>query len=104
MSALTQAERDTLNAAEQILIKHLIASKESLMISLHHGWKAMELSYFTPSGAQHTWVEDFDDATFAGKISKALAIRADEDGRADQIKAQRIAKLKAELASLDAAA
>lgn len=103
MSALTQAERDTLNAAEQILVNMLV-SDEVLMFSLHHGWEGISLTYFTPNKAQHGWLQARDDHTFAGKIDRALEIRAAEEGNADHIKAERIAALKAELAALDVAA
>lgn len=103
MSKLTQAERRTLNAAEKVLMKQLVGPKEVFMFSLHHGWTAIEMTYFSPNGQQHTWVGDFEDPSFAGKIDKALSIRDNEDGRADEIKAKRVAELKAELARLEPA-
>jgi hypothetical protein len=49
---------------------------------------------------QHTslWRPGCD--RLADKIDYALELRADEEGRAEQIKAKRIASLKAELADL----
>lgn len=99
MRVLTEAERATLNDAEQILV-NLLVPNEVLMLSLHHGWESFSATYFSPSKAQHgsMWVPE--DRTLAGKVSHALALRADEEGRADQIKAERVASLKAELAAL----
>jgi len=99
MITLSQEDRDTLNAAEQILIK-AVADGGVIMTSLHSGWDSSSVSYFTPRGVQHTslWVPE--DRTLAGKVEKALAIKADEAGRADEIKVKRIADLKAELAAL----
>lgn len=99
MITLSQEDRDTLNGAEQILLK-AVADGGVFMISLHSGWDSCTLTYFTPDHIQHTHVDDWDDDTLAGRISKALAIKADEAGRADEIKAERIAKLKAELSAL----
>jgi len=100
---LTPHERETLNAAEQILVG-LMLPGEVFMLSLHQGWSSMSAAYFTPNDVQHSslWVPE--DCTLAGKVDKALALRADEEGRADQIKADRVAALKAELASLADAA
>lgn len=99
MSALTQAERDTLNAAEQILIK-IVANGGVIMTSLHKGWDTTSVTYFTPGNTQHTSIYNRADQSLAGKIDKCLALRAEEEGRAEQIKAERIARLKTELAAL----
>ncbi len=96
---LTDAERETLNAAEQILINTLVPA-EVLMFSLHHGWKQMSATYFTPNNVQHSQLWNPEDSTLAGKVAHALSIRADENGRADQIRADRIAQLKTELDAL----
>lgn len=97
--ALTDQQRDTLNESEQILVDLLVPG-EVLMFSLHAGWKNISTSYFTPNRVQHTslWQPGID--RLASKIDYALELRADEEGRAEQIKADRVAKLKAELADL----
>jgi hypothetical protein len=98
--ALTDGERETLNAAERILVG-LLVPNEVMMFSLHSGWAGMSMSYFTPNKVQHTSVYVPEDNTLAGKVDKALALRADEENRADEIKAKRVAALKAELAALE---
>jgi hypothetical protein len=99
-ATLTDQQRETLNAAEQILRDMLVAN-EVLMFSLHAGWDGMSVSYFTPNRVQYTSLWRTGAVNLADKIDYALELRADEAGRADQIKAQRIAKLKAELATLE---
>jgi hypothetical protein len=99
MVVLTPAEREVLNDAERILIG-LLQPKEVLMFSLHHGWRGISVSYFTPYGVQHGMLSAREDPTLAGKVQRAIAIRADEEGRAEQMKAERVATLKAELQAL----
>lgn len=100
---LTAEQRDTLNAAEQIL-RELLLPGEVIMTSLHAGWETLSVSYWTPNHVQHTSLWRSGATCFADKIDYALELRADEEGRADQLKAERIAKIKAELASLEQAA
>ncbi|ANI79042.1 hypothetical protein [Sphingobium sp. EP60837] len=97
MNTLTQADRDTLIAAEQILVRALKHDSEVLMFSLHGRWEAMSATYFTPSEKQHSFLSG---VTLADKIDECLAIRADEEGRADEIRAERVERLRQELASL----
>ncbi len=104
MSALTQAERDTLNAAEQILLRKLAVPGEVVMTSLHAGWQNVSVSYFTPNHVHHTSLWRPGCETLADKIDYALELKAGEEGRAEQIKRERIAKLKAELDALETAA
>ncbi len=99
--SLTDQQRDTLNAAEQILV-NLLVPGEVLMFSLHAGWTSMSISYFTPNHVQHTSLWRDGCKALADKIDYALELRADEEGRAEQIKAARVAALKAELADLTA--
>jgi len=100
---LTPEQRDTLNAAEQIL-RDMLLPGEVIMTSLHAGWEAMSVSYWTPNHVQHTSLWRSGATCFADKIDYALELRADEEGRAEQIKAERIASLKAELGKLEQAA
>ncbi len=101
-ATLTDQQRETLNAAEQILVD-LLVSGEVLMFSLHAGWTSVSTTYFTPNHVQHTSLWRDGCKALADKIDYALELRADEEGRAEQIKADRVAKLKAELADLTAA-
>lgn len=102
-AALTPEQRDTLNAAEQIL-RELLVPGEVIMTSLHAGWESLSVSYFTPNHVQHTSLWRAGCNSLADKIDYALQLRADEEGRADQLKAVRIATIKAELAALEQAA
>ena len=98
---LTDEQRKTLNDAEQIMREFFDRKSESFLISFHAGWKEFSICYFTPNKVQHSslWQPECDN-TFADKIAYALELRADEDGRADQIKAERVEKLREELAAL----
>lgn len=98
---LTDQQRETLNAAEKILVDLLVPG-EVLMFSLHAGWASMSTSYFTPNHVQHTSLWRSGCKAIADKIDYALELRADEEGRGEQIKADRVAKLRAELADLTA--
>ena len=98
--ALTSEQRETLNAAEQILIGLLRDKNETLMFSLHHGWEGLSVTYFTPFRQQHSSIWNSDDPTLAGKINRALEYRAAEDARPDVAKTARVARLRAELAKL----
>ena len=98
-TTLTDEQRETLNAAEQILVDLLVPG-EVLMCSLHAGWAGMSTSYFTPNHVQHTPLWRDGCKALADKIDYALELRADEEGRAEQVKAERVAALKAELADL----
>ncbi len=100
MSGLTPQERETLNAAEEIIKRLFDRKHESLMMSFHAGWNNFSVTYFTPSKVQHGSLWACDDPTFAGKIEVALAHRADEENRADEIKVARIEALRNELAGL----
>ena len=96
----TEAERGTLNAAEQIITKRFGANSEVLMFSFHAGWEGISVTYFSPNNVQTGGVWPAEDRTLAGKLNECLTIRADEEGRADQIRDQRIEQLRAELANL----
>lgn len=98
-ATLTDHQRDTLNAAEQIL-RDMLVPGEVLMTSLHAGWASLSVSYFTPNQVQHSSLWRPNAGKLADKIDYALELRADEEGRAEQIKAKRIATLKAELDGL----
>lgn len=97
---LTDEQRQTLNAAEQILVGLLVPG-EVLMFSIHHGWDALSTTYFSPSDVQYgsLWSADGDNSV-SGKIDRALAIRADEAANADKVKAERVERLRKELADL----
>lgn len=101
---LTAEQRDTLNAAEKILIDLLKHDGESLMFSLHRGWESMSTTYFSPNKVQHgsIWVDG--ERNLAAKVNRVLEIRAEEDANADALKAARIERLRNELAMLGEAA
>lgn len=101
-ASLTAAERETLNAAERIIKERFQHSEETLMFSWHGNFRGgFSTTYFTPNKVQHgsLWVADSENA-LADKIDRALELRADEEGRADQIKAERVETLRKELAAL----
>ena len=97
---LTAKERKTLNEAEQILKDRFVVPGESLLFSFHAGWEGVSTTYFTPKKVQHGQVWDPEDRTLAGKIAVCIGIRMDEEGRAEQIKAERIERLRKELSDL----
>lgn len=97
---LTDEQRKTLVDAEQILIGLLREKNESLLFSLHCGWKGISVTYFTPHKEQHGSVYPFADCTLADKMQEALNIRAAEDARPDHAKTARIERLRKEIAEL----
>lgn len=97
---LTEEERATLDAAERIMVGALESKKETVMLSLHGGWKGFTLCYFTPEKEQHSGIWTGDGCSLSRKVQRALDLRSAEEGRADEIKARRIERLKADLAEL----
>lgn len=97
---LTDKQRAVLNEAEQILVSIIRHKNEVLMLSLHAGWERFSTTYFTPNEVQHGGIWVSDKPGFAAKVDRIMEIRAEEDGRADDIRAERIERLRAELASL----
>lgn len=97
---LTAKERKALNDAEQVLKDRFAIAGESLLFSFHAGWEGVSTTYFAPNRVQHGQVWDPEDRSLAGKIGQCLVIRMEEEGRAEQIKAERIERLRKELANL----
>lgn len=97
---LTAKERKALNDAEQVLKDRFVIPGESLLFSFHAGWEGVSTTYFTPNRVQHGQVWDPENRSLAGKIGQCLSIRMEEEGRAEQIKAERIERLRKELADL----
>ena len=102
---LTQNQRETLNAAHDILM--------SIMTEPGHYWtygfrwtkgceKSWDLAMFTPAlNTQHSWVEG---ETLADKIETGLALIAEENGQIpteEERKARRLETLRAEIARLE---
>ena len=102
MNTLTDADRKVLDDAEALLKRLLTTEQESLMFSLHHGWEGLSVTYFTPNRVQHGSIWPLTDhrPTLADKMQTVLEIRAEEEGRSEQIRAEHIARLQRELASL----
>lgn len=98
MTNLTETERQTLNAAMAILVaKCPYKTSWSLYWAHYNGCSpSMGLTLFAPEGDQHGNVRG---DTFADKIEVALALCAAENP--DEIRAKRIAKLRAELGNLE---
>jgi|GEM_PF-7104215 len=98
---LTDEQRKTLEDYDALIKELFAASGENLMTSFHAGWNDISITYFTPNRVQHSslWTANGDN-TFAGKIQRALDLRAEEDANADKIKAERIEQLRGELATL----
>ena len=101
---LTDEQRETLDAAEQILIGLLHHEHEVLMFSLHNGWKGISTTYFDPYNIQHgsIWLP-VERPTLSDKIAEVLRIKAEALANADRRKAGRIEQLRKELDDLTAA-
>lgn len=104
MTHLTEKQRETLNAAHDIMM--------SIMTEEGHYWMAAwrttkgcgpswDVTMFTPAlNTQHSWVPG---ETLADKIETGLALIAEENAgipTEEERKAQRIQRLRDELASL----
>ena len=101
MTILTERERDILNSAEYIIRSH---TKWHASWHCHGAWYDFQdapgpinVTYFTTSRVHHS---NIAGETLADKIQTALDIQDGEDP--DQVRIDKIAKLKAELASLGA--
>lgn len=103
MNVISDADRETLVKAEQILVGLLRSKNETLMFSLHHGWENISVTYFTPHKEQHSSVWPFAGANLADKMAEVLMIRATEDARPDAAKTERVERLRKELAELTGA-
>ena len=101
---LTDEQRETLDAAEQILIGLLHHEHEVLMFSLHNGWKGISTTYFDPHNIQYgdIW-PPVERPTLSDKIAEVLRIKAEALANADRRKAGRIEQLRKELDALTAA-
>ena len=101
MTALTKAERDTLNAAADIIRKHT-AYGASLQIGFQH-WASsgasFDITYFDTLKGQHGWVQG---ETFADKVQKVCDIEATVGERRAEYQVRRIDTLRKELAELEA--
>ena len=101
---LTNKQRATLDAAEQILIGLLGHENEVLMFSLHNGWGGISTTYFDPHNIQHGSIwPPVERPTLSDKIAEVLRIKAEALARADKRKAERIEQLRKELDALTAA-
>ena len=101
MSILTKAERDTLNAAADIIRKHT-AYGASWQIGFQH-WlssgPSFDIAYFDTNKEQHGWVKG---STFADKVQTVCDIEATVGERRVEYKTARIEALRKELAELEA--
>ena len=99
MSALTTAERETLNAAMDIILAHTPPNASwSFGANYWNGSCDIGYStYFTSERVQHSFLKG---ETFADHVASAIAIQADEDANADQVKANQIARLREQLEAL----
>lgn len=97
---LTARQRKALIDAEKVILAVLDREGEVLMTSFHHGWSSICATYFTPSGVQFSSLWTGPECTLADKVERALEHRFHEETNADQLKAERIERLKSELATL----
>ena len=101
MNALTKAERDTLNAAADIIRKHT-AYGASWQIGFQHWVRSgasFDITYFDTLKGQHGWVRG---KTFADKVQTVCDIEATVGERKVEYEARRIEALREELAELEA--
>jgi hypothetical protein len=108
-SELTQAERETLNAAMEIIKRHTPVGSSWLIDSAcyssapesHH----VGVTYFDSNEGsgrgQHSFVRG---ETFADKVQAVIEIEATAAERAEANRAERVEALRAELAKLEQAA
>jgi hypothetical protein len=99
MTHLTEAERQTLNAAMDIILSHTaLNSSWSFGANGWHGSVNMGCcTYFTSSHTQHSFLPG---ETFADKIEAGLELEAQEQADADGRRARRVEALRAELSRL----
>jgi hypothetical protein len=108
-SELTQAERETLNAAMEIIKRHTPIGSSWLIDSARYRHSPelhfSAVTYFDSnegSGrAQHSRVRG---ETFADKVQTVIEIEATAAERAEANRAERVEALRAELAKLEQAA
>ena len=99
MSALTIQERETLNAAMDIILANT-PPNASWSFSANHWHGSRDCGptcYFSAEREQHSFLAG---PTFADMIADGLAKQEFEDGNRDTLRALRIERLKGELAEL----
>lgn len=100
MNALTKNERETLNAAMEILSLHTVTGASFALYPANYSGKyGVDATYFTSNKTQHSFLRG---ATFADKVDAALAFERAEARDAEGAKARRVARLKDELEKLTA--
>lgn len=100
MPQLTKAERDTLNAAMEIIFANTPKGSHWMLSAMNYNGKpAGDVCYFDSNKTQHSnlWSPD---CTFADKIQKAVDIEAYAEANAQKAHAFRIESLRKQLATL----
>lgn len=100
MRKLTDAEAKILDDAEKLLINILESNNETIMTSLHGGWRSFSVTYFDKNGFQHSSVVGRDPYSFSTKIEEIIKIQHYGNLNAEKAKQERVATLKAELERL----
>ena len=106
-ATLTDAERETLNAAAAIIMNRTPLNASWLIMgSNHFGDAHVRVTYFDTNKEQHsdTAGKRITGDTFADNVQSALDIQQGVYADAEGYKARRRELLKAELAALDVAA
>mgnify|MGYP001029471873 CR=1 FL=1 len=96
---LTQEERDTLNAAMEI-IERVTAQKTSWQICVARYSECLftfDVTYFDSAGGQHSWVRG---QTLADKVQTAVALEGKVETDAEKLRLAQIERLKSQLAAL----
>jgi hypothetical protein len=99
MTQLTKSERDTLNAAFDIIAANT-PNGATWMPSFRRcgeGYLNYDVTYFTRVGEQHGWLHG---ETFADKVQAGIDMQAAEDAEGPLIQQRRIDRLRKELAEL----
>lgn len=108
MGILTEAERDTLNAAMAIIVARIpLRASFSIGASNYHGTPSSDVTYFDTNNEQHIYTgagKGIRGETFADQIECAFTIQQQADADRDGYRDRRREHLRKELAKLDEAA
>ena len=105
--SLTQQERETLNAAIAIILKHT-PQKASWQLSAQNyfGTPGIDVTYFDTNEEQHSSHagQRITGDTFADRVESGIAIQAEADANKKGYRARRAEQLRTELAKLESEA
>ena len=97
MNILTKTQINLLSNVEEFLKSIVGESGEALMLSLHSGWKRIDVAFFDVNEGQHSFVPG---QNFQEKIDAVLAIKAGAKANAAQAKENEIKSLRERLERL----